>query len=492
MSYRVLSGQIKHETNTFSRLSTTLDSYRERYLCLGGDVAKAMRGTLTEMGAFLAAADRFGWSLVYPIAANATPSGRLTSETWYYLRDKLLTSLERDGPFDGILLSLHGAMVTETTEDAEGELLAMLRERVGPDMPICVTLDLHANVTERMANNASTLIAYRTYPHVDMYERGMQAAELLQRAMDGEIRPVCLTRHRPQIDGADHGRSQSGPMAELLRRAARYEQEPGILVVSIQAGFPWADIRDTGPSIAVTHDGAEARATEIAESMMDYVWETRHQRTIEVISTKEAMARCKGGASDGKPVVLADFSDNPGGGSYGDSPALLRAMVEAGVTNAAFGVITDPEVVQASIAAGVGGKINVALGGKFDTEVTPPFDVKATVVSLSDGAFTHEGPMTKGLKASMGPTTVLRIGSTDTIVTTHRLQVLDRQIFVSQGIQPTEKAFVAVKSAHHFRAAFEPIASEVILVDAAGINSPDLKRFPYKHVRRPVWPLDLD
>lgn len=492
MSYRVLSGQIKHETNTFSRLPTTLDSYRARYLCLGSDVAKAMRGTLTEMGAFLDAANRFGWSLVYPIAANATPSGRLTLETWHYLRDTLLESLERDGPFDGILLSLHGAMVTETTEDAEGELLAMLRERVGPDMPVCVTLDLHANVTERMAANASALIAYRTYPHVDMYERGIQAAELLQRAMEGEARPVCLVRHRPQIDGADHGRSQSGPMAELLRRAARYEQEPGVLVVSIQAGFPWADITDTGPSIAVTHDGAEARAVEIAESMMDYVWETRHQRTIEVISTEEAMVRCQAAAPGDKPVVLADFSDNPGGGSYGDSPALLRAMVEAGFKDAAFGVITDPEVVQASIAAGVRGKVSMALGGKFDPEVTPPFDIKATVVSLSDGAFTYEGPMTKGLKASMGPTAVLRIGSVDTIVTTHRLQVLDRQIFVSQGIEPSEKAFVAVKSAHHFRAAFEPIASEVILVDAAGINSPDLRRFPYKHVRRPVWPLDLD
>ena len=226
MSYRVLSGQIKHETNTFSRLPTTLDSYRERYLCLGSDVAKAMRSTLTEMGAFLDAADRFGWSLVHPIAANATPSGRLTPETWHYLRDTLLDSLERDGPFDGMLLSLHGAMVTETTEDAEGELLAMLRERVGPDMPVCVTLDLHANVTERMAVNANALIAYRTYPHVDMYERGIQAAELLQRAMQRETHPVCLVRHRPQIDGADHGRSQSGPMAELLRRARLAPVQP--------------------------------------------------------------------------------------------------------------------------------------------------------------------------------------------------------------------------------------------------------------------------
>ncbi len=242
----------------------------------------------------------------------------------------------------------------------------------------------------------------------------------------------------------------------------------------------------------MTHDGAEARADEIAESLMNYIWQTRHERTIEVISTAAAMARCKAIGQDTKPVVLADFSDNPGGGSYGDSPVLLQAMVEAGLENAAFGVITDPEAVQVGIGAGVGSEISLPLGGRFDPGVAAPFETGGTVMHLSDGTFTYGGPMSKGLKASMGPTMVLRIGGVDTIVATHRLQVLDREIFVSQGIDPARKAFVAVKSAHHFRAAFEPIAREIILVDAAGINSPDLKRFPYKNVRRPVWPLDPD
>lgn len=492
MSYRVLTGEIKHETNTFSVLPTTLDSYRARYLYYGDEVPPQMRGTATELAGIFDASDRFGWRLVHPIAANATPSGPLTAETWQALRDTLLTAAERKGPFDGVVLSLHGAMVTETTEDAEGELLTQLRERVGPDVPVCVTLDLHANVTERMASNANALIAYRTYPHVDMYERGIEAAKLLQRAMVGEVKPACLVRHRPQIDGADHGRSQTGPMVELLRRAERYEQESSILVVSIQAGFPWADIRDTGPSVAVTHDGAEARADEIAENLMNYIWQTRHERTIEVISTEAAIARCKSVGQDKKPVVLADFSDNPGGGSYGDSPVLLRAMAEAGLKNAAFGVITDPEAVQVGIGAGIGSEISLPLGGRFDPDVAAPFETHGTVLHLSDGAFTYSGPMSKGLKASMGPTMVLRIGGVDTIVTTHRLQVLDREIFLSQNIDPAKKSFLAVKSAHHFRAAFEPIAREVIVVDAAGINSPDLKRFPYKKVRRPVWPLDLD
>lgn len=493
MSYRVLTAQIKHETTTFSRLPTTLASYRARYLYLGEEIPPRMRGTRTELGGIFDAAERFGWRLVHPIAANATPSGPLTAETWRYLRDTLLAAAEREGPFDGIVLSLHGAMVTETTDDAEGELLGALRECVGAEMPICVTLDLHANVTEAMAANASALIAYRTYPHVDMYERGVQAAELLQRAMAGEVSPRCVMRRGPLLDGADHGRTTApGPMVELLRRAQEHEREPGILAVSIQAGFPWADITEAGPSVAVTYDGAAERAAEIAQSLMDYVWETRHEKTVELLTSEQAIARCRAARAGQKPIVLADFSDNPGGGSYGDSPVLLRAMVEAGLENAAFGVITDAEAVQLGMAVGTGNHLGIALGGKFDPAVAAPFPIKGKVVRLSSGEFTYGGPMAKGLAGSMGPTMVLQIGGVETIVTTHRLQVLDREIFLSQGIDPARKAFVAVKSAHHFRADFEPIAREVILVDAAGINSPDLKRFTYKKVRRPIWPLDFD
>jgi microcystin degradation protein MlrC len=496
MTARILIAQAKHETNTFSRLPTDLEAYARRMLRFGDDIPGAVRGTNSELGGFLEVAEREGWHTRYAVAADATPSGRLTPECWGHIKHAVLEAVDRQGPFDGILLALHGAMVTETTEDGEGELLGEIRRRIGAGVPVVSTLDLHANVTDAMARDASAFVTYRSYPHIDMGARGVEAGELLARALRGEIRPRTLVRRGPQLDGADHGRSQTGPMVELLARAERHMRETGILVVNVQAGFPWADIRDVGPSIAVTYDenvdGAEARAAAIAEEMIGFVWETRREKTVALVSAEAALRRCARAESDGRPTVLADFSDNPGGGSYGDSTALLRAMVEARLENSAFATIADPEVANIARRAGRGAEIQVRLGGKHDALLSPGFDVTARVVSLSNGDFVYEGPMQRGLAASMGPTAVLRIGGVDVVVASNRFQVYDRQFFVSQGIDPAAKRVVAVKSAHHFRAAYAPIAREVIVVDAAGITSPDPRKFPYKNVRRPIWPLDMD
>jgi len=496
MAARILIAQAKHETNTFSQLSTDLDAYAKRMLRYGTAIAPAVRGTNSELGGFLEVAEREGWRTTCAVAADATPSGRLTAACWTHLKAAVLNALERDGPFDGVLLALHGAMVTQTTEDGEGELLDEIRQRVGPGLPVVSTLDLHANVTDVMARHASAFVTYRSYPHIDMGARGIEAASLLARTLRGEIRPQTLVRRGPQLDGADHGRSQAGPMVALLERAAEHMREPGILVVNVQAGFPWADIRDVGPSIAVTYDakvdGAAARAAAIAEQMMAFVWETRREKSIALLPAEAAIRSCARSDSDGRPIVLADFSDNPGGGSYGDSSALLRAMIEARIENAAFATIADPEVAAIAHRAGKGAEIRVRLGGKHDAALSPGFDVVARVVSLSDGSLVYEGPMQRGLAVSMGPTAVLRSGGVDVVVASNRFQVYDRQFFASQGIDPAARRVVAVKSAHHFRAAFEPIAREVIVVDAAGITSPDPKKFPFEKVRRPVWPLDMD
>ena len=496
MAERILIAQAKHETNTFSRLATDLDAYAKRMLCSGAEVPDALRGTNSELAGFLEVAQRERWQPVYAIAADATPSGKLTAECWAHIKSSILATLEREAPFDGVLLALHGAMVTETTDDGEGELLAEIRARVGDRLPVVVTLDLHANVTDAMARHASALVTYRSYPHIDMRERGVEAAELMARALGGEIRPRTLVRRGAQLDGADHGRSQSGPMVELLARAAGHMRERGILVVNVQAGFPWADIHDAGPSIAISYDanvaGAEARAAAIAEQMMIFVWETRRERSITHLTPQQAMQRCARTESDGRPIVLADFSDNPGGGSYGDSAALLAAMVEARIENAAFAIVADPETAAIAQRAGRGAEIRVRLGGKYDAELAPGFETTARVVSLSDGRMVYDGPMQRGLAVSMGPTAVLRVGGVEVVVSSNRLQPYDRQFFLSQGIDPAARRVVAVKSAHHFRAAFEPIAREVLVVDAAGITSPDPKKFPYRNLRRPIWPLDMD
>ena len=279
MAYRVLIAQFMHETNTFSKLPTTLEDYRKRWLIEGEAMVPRFTGTKNEIGGYIDAVKKYGWQPVWAGAANATPSGKLTKETWETIRDMIANAAKTAGKLDGICLSLHGAMVTETEDDAEGALLELLRGVVGPDVPIAATLDLHANATTRMAKNANALVSYRTYPHIDGYERAAQAAALVQEAMEGRKKPRCLLVQPAMLEGAEHGRTtQPGLMLDLLAKADAFEKEPGIDVVSIQAGFTWADIPYTGPSVAVSHEpGAEARARAIAHELIDEIWRRRDE-----------------------------------------------------------------------------------------------------------------------------------------------------------------------------------------------------------------------
>ncbi len=489
MSRQVLIASIEHETNTFSRLPTGLNEFRQRYDHRGAAVREAFLGTKTEMGAFFRAAELYGWTLRHPVAAAATPSGKVTKEASDALSQALLAAL--DDEVDGILLALHGAMVTETIDDAEGDLLERIRARIGPDIPIAITLDLHANVSDRMAALADIIIAFRTYPHVDQYERGMQAAALIERTMAGEIRPRTVVARRSMLFGLDAGRTTTpGAMTEMLEHAERLEREPGVLVVSVHAGFGWSDIRDAGPSIAVTGDGEDAKYREIAESLMDEVWRTRGQSSATFYSVEEAMEVAQMPDRSGKPLILADFTDNPGGGGYGDATNLLAGMLTSNLTNAAFAPISDPAAVRQCVAAGLGARLSLEIGGKIDPSFGPPLRVIGTVRHLGDGAFVCDGPMWQGLKMSMGDCAVLRIAGIDVLLASNRFQITDLQQFLSVGIDPVRKSVIGLKSAQHFRAAFQPIARKVLIVDSGALTSPDFSRFPYRKLRRPIWPLD--
>jgi len=287
---RVLTARFMHETNTFSRVPTDMAMIRRRDFHLENEMPAAFRGTRSAIGAAFEAADKYGWTLVHPVSANPNPSGTVTDDAFETVTGMILDAVDAKGPIDGALLHLHGAMVSDSYEDAEGEFLARLRQRVGPNVPVVVTLDLHANVTQKMADNANALIAYRTYPHIDYYERAWQGAELLERAMRGEIRPKTVIARRPMLYGLDHGRTQRGPMAELIARGEALEQSGEALVVSICAGFSRANIRDVGPSVTVTVDGSPARAQTIAEEFMDYAWQTRDFTTVKLLSIAEAVA----------------------------------------------------------------------------------------------------------------------------------------------------------------------------------------------------------
>jgi microcystin degradation protein MlrC len=488
---RVLTARFMHETNTFSRVKTDMALIRQRDFHLENEIPQAFRDTRSALGATFEAADRYGWSLVHPVSANPNPSGIVTNDAFEEIAGLILMAVAAKGPFDGALLHLHGAMVTEAHQDAEGELLARLRQQLGPAVPIVVTLDLHANVTRRMADNASALIAFRTYPHVDMYERAWQGAELLERAMRGEISPVTVIARRPMIYGLDRGRHLSPPMAELLVRADHLEQQGEALAVSICAGFSRSNIADVGPSVTVTTDGASARAQAAAESFMDYAWETRDYSSFTLLPVADAVRLAKFGKPGDKPLVIADYTDNPGGGGYGDATALLRGLIESDVARVAFHAICDGEAVRAGMRAGAGARIRLTLGGKTDPAMGGgPLTLDGEIVCLTNGKFIAYGPMGGGVERNYGPSMVFRSGGVDIVVITNNGQVTDLGQFTSLGIDPTRYVTVAVKSMQHFRAAFEPIAREVVLCDTgalcAEIYTPEL----FTRVRRPIWPLD--
>ena len=492
MARRILIAQFAHETNTFSRLPTTLEDYRRRWLLEGEAIVPRFRATRTEIGGLIDHAEQAEWELVPAVAANATPSGRLTRATWETIRDLILEHARKAGKLDGVVLALHGAMVSESEDDAEGALLDALRGVIGAKLPVMVTLDLHANATPRMARHANALISYRTYPHIDQYERARQAATLLDLALDGSANPQTMIVQPPTLCGADHGRTvQPGPMRDLLAMADAFEREDGIHVVSIQAGFTPADIEWAGPSVAVSHEpGSTARAQEIANMLSAEIWRRRAEETVAYRSITEVMDVIAADTGKGGPLVVADGTDNPGGGGYGDATNMLRALIEGGVKNAAVGHIYDPASVQAANTAGVGKTLRVCLGGQIDPAFGAPIETDARVVSLSEGRFINDGPMGMGTRTEMGPTAVLQIGGVEVIVISNRLQNTDLQTFLSQGIDPLQRRTLVVKSVHHFRAAYAPIAREVMVVDSGALCSPDPKRFTYTRLRRPIWPLD--
>lgn len=495
MPRKILIASLKHETNTFSKLPTDIAAYEARTLYRGQEVIDRHKGTRVEVAAFLDAAETYGWEIVTPISASATPSGRVTEEAFETFASEIMASLKDEGPFDAVLLALHGAMVTTHDEDGEGLLLERVRAYIGPDIPLGVSLDLHANFTDRMAANADVLVSFRTYPHIDGYETAEVVANLTHGMLERGLKPKTYVARGQMLDGVDHGRTTSpGPMLEVLALAdAHTAREADIHTITVNAGFPWTDIHDVGPTVVVVGEGNNPRHQEIANELVGEIWTRRADITIDPMSTADAIARAKVVPAGEGAVVLADFADNPGGGGYNDSTKLLAAMIEAGFENAAFSNIYDPAVTKQALAAGIGTEIDISLGGKTETDFAPPIVTKATVKATGDGKFHMEGPMAQGSYVDMWPCVLLDIGGIDVVVTQTRLQVLDRQYFRHLGINPEDKDFLGVKSAQHFRAAFAPIAREILVVDEGdGITSRNYPVLPYKNVRRPVWPLDLD
>lgn len=484
MTFRFAIGGISHETNTYCKEPTPISDFR---ILRGVEITEANRGVRSYIGGMLDAAERLGATPVPTFFANATPSGTIRADAYGAMKEELLSSIRTALPVDAIALCLHGAGVAQGVDDLEGNLCQAVRDLVGPAVPIVVTLDLHGNLTQAMADVVQCMFGVHHYPHTDMYERGEEAVMIIPRLLQYEVRPVNIVETVRML--VPTSASSLEPVRSINRFCAEMEKRPGVIDCTFFHGFPYTDIPHLGVYIVVTTDGDPDLARSVARKVGDYVWSLRDGFTPNTLTPAQAIAAAL--AVDGRPVVINDTSDNPGGGSPGDGTQLLRAMLEADLKEACFGFIYDPEVAAQAHAAGVGATIQVSLGGKYDDFHGAPLQLSAYVKSLTDGKFIRQSIMGRGARVDQGKMARLVVGGVDILVASVRSQTLDAEIFLLHGIDVTRYKIVGLKSSQHFRAGFEPIAQEIITADSPGLTTLRLEVFPRTRSPR-AWPLDPD
>ena len=491
MPLRILTAEIAHETNTFNIYPTDIPDFQDRFV-LDGPSARAIRGDKnTELAGVLDVGREHDWELTHAISAGAGPGGRVTDRAFDYLCAPLLTAAQ-EGDWDGILLILHGAMATESHDDGEGEILRRLRAITGPDLPIAVTLDPHANVSAQMCDLAQILVSFTTYPHVDMRATGRRTAELLHRAIIGDIHPMTLRAHRPMLEEASGGRTDMGAMIDRHAMARAYEARKGVYAISINGAFPCADIAEVGPTVLVTCEADTADTRAIAEEIAEDIWARREETLNTYLTVDEAATAASAWEPGAGPLIIADYADNPGSGAYGDSTALLSALLTAGITDTCFGPMIDPEIASQLQSNTVGDNVTLQLGGKTAPEFGGgPIEVTGTVRWLGEGVFVGSGPILGGQQRSMGHTAVLRVQGIDILIISVAQQLLDLRQFETFGIVPQSCRVVALKSMQHFRAAFAPIAGRIIVCDSGALCTLNYAALPYSSVPRPIFPLDI-
>ncbi|KAA2241067.1 M81 family metallopeptidase [Salinarimonas soli] len=489
---RILAAMLKHETNTFSPVPTDLARFRAWGLYEGEAVPAAYRGTNHPLAAYLDLAEAHGAEIVTPVAAEAMPSGLVQREAYEYLTGLILEELARGG-FDCAMLDLHGAMVAEPDWDGEGGLLEAMR-RIAPDLPIAVTLDMHGNITERVVENCTVLVGYKTYPHLDMAEMGRRAGTILLDAMAGRCRPVMAYGRLPLLAQTLRMGTADHPMGPLQAMTKDEEARPGILAASVFGGFPMADIPVAGLSAIVVADGDEAAARSSRDRLLAWAWEEREEFVYRHEPIGAAIARAKG--INDAPIVLLDHADNVGSGGTSDSMVVIRELIAQNVEDVAVAAVWDPPAVQAMIAAGPGATLTLDLGGRTEMPSIgarpEPLRVTGVVRSVSDGEWIVRGPMYTGTRVTTGPTAVFETAGIRIVVTTHHHEPWDAGIFTNNGIDPRHCRYLLLKSRIHYRAGFAALAKAHITLDGVGVTTSDNAILRFDRLERPIYPLDPD
>lgn len=489
---RVVIAMMKHETNTFSPVPTPIERFARGYPMppRGEEALRAFKGTGSAMAAYIDICEREGWEMVTPIAAQAAPSAPVQDAAYQEMSDAISDAVAAG--CDAVMLDLHGAMVTESMEDGEGALLTRLRG-IAPDVPIAVALDMHTNLYPAIAENATTLAGYQTYPHIDNYETGQRAGEALVRVIKGEVKPTLAWGNRPMLPHVMRQGTDDFPNKEIQARGEAMEKGGEALIATMFTGFPHADIHNAGLSAVVVTDNDSEAARRLCDELLDMAWRDREAWVYQIEPLEESLERAK--QIDDGPVVLLDHYDNAASGGTQDTMTVLGAILDAGLEDVAAFAICDAEAVQQLIAAGVGNEVTIMLGGKLDMpsidKVGEPREVTGTVKLISDGLYRNLGPASTGLLMDMGPTVVFDTGKVEIVVISRQQEPNDKNCFLSLGIDPARKKYLMLKSRIHYRAGYRDIAKEVIECAGTGVCTSDYNQLTFKNVRRPIYPLDL-
>jgi microcystin degradation protein MlrC len=475
---RVGIAGLLHESNTFLPRPTVYEDFASTSLSKGGELIERWQGAQHELGGFLEGAREFGFTPSPALASFAVPSGALTPEAFERLAAELLDAINAAGPIDGMLLALHGATVARNFPDADGEILRRVRDRLGPRTPIVTTLDLHANISAAMAAHSTAIVAYRSNPHLDQRERGLEAAALLDRILRGGARPVQALETPPMLIRISSQYTDEPPAKGLYDDVRETLDWPGVLSASVAMGFYYADVEEMGASFLAVADGDPQLARRAAQWMARRAWERRHEFARRLPKAAEAVR--SGAKSARTPVVLMDVGDNVGGGSPGDSRVLFDEILRHGVDNALV-ILYDPAAVQSCVQAGVRGTVRIG-------------DLPGDVRILSDGRFVETQVRHGGWTYNdQGVTAVVETAQRHTIVlTSRRMAPMSLEQILSLGIHPERKRILIVKGVVAPRAAYAPIAGEILLVDTPGVTADDPGEFAYRRRRRPLYPLEPD
>lgn len=482
---------LSHETNTFSRVPADYAQFANGGIARGDEVVRRYGDSNATMAGFLEAADRFGVEVVPLIMAITGPIGTITKDAFDRIVGEMLQLLRDHGPWDGVLLAQHGAAVSEEHPDVDGEVAARVRALVGPDVPVGMAIDMHANVSQRMIEHTTATVVYRSNPHLDPRPRALECAEIIVRTIRGEVRPVQALEMPPLVINIVKQFTGEEPMLGVVRDVEAALTRPGMLSASAAEGYPYADVAETGMSFLAVHDGDPQAAREEARWMARRAWDRREQFVGDIPSAEEALRRAA--AVPAGPVVLMDVGDNIGGGSSADSTIILETAMRLGIRGL-LQTLYDPEAVQACVAAGVGSELTLPVGGKTDDLHGRPVTVTGRVRVISDGTFEDTTPTHGGFRYFDGGTTVV-LETTDDhtlVLESRRLGNTSLEQMYSVGVRPERKPICVAKGVISPRPAYSRVAKEIILVNTPGVTTADLSFFTFHRRRRPLYPFEPD